>query len=108
MEISLDTLEKALAFLAETDHEYGQWKAMVLRTEYMSKVKESLTYKTLEGSIEDRKRAALCAEEVMKAWEEHFQCVAKFEVLKARRARAIINIDLYRTMEASKRVGLIQ
>lgn len=108
MIISLETLEKALDFIAQSDHEYGQWKAMMLRTEYMAEVREALVYKTLEGSIEDRKRAAKCDEEVRKAWEEHFQCVAKFEVLKARRARAAITVDLWRSMEATRRVGNIQ
>lgn len=108
MEITGDRLEKALSFIATTDHEYGQWKAMVLRSEYMAGVKEALTYKALEGTVEDRKRGAKCADEVKAAWEEHFQCVAKFEVLKARRAREVMIVDLYRTMEATRRAGNIQ
>lgn len=102
-----DRVEKSLAIIAETDLQVAEWKGAVLRTEHMAKVAEALAYKALgsEGSIEDRKQATKLVPEVQKAWEEHFQAVVKHEALKARREREYIVIDLYRTVEASRRRG---
>lgn len=107
MHISGDRLSRALQYIAETDLEVAEWKGMVLRTEYMAEVSEALVYKQLEGTVEDRKKGAKCDETVRKAWEEHFQAVVKHEALRARRAREMIVVDLYRTMEASRRAGNI-
>jgi len=110
MIVTQQRLEKALHFLAETDTENAQWRGAVLRTEHMAKVAEALAYQQLDKSmtVEDRKRAVLLVPEVQKAHEEHFKAVTEAERLKARRQREVIVIELYRTMEASRRVGNIQ
>jgi hypothetical protein len=102
-----DRVERALALLAETDLEVAEWKGAVLRTEHMAKVAEAVAYKSFgsEGSVEDRKQQTKLAPEVQKAWEEHFLAVVKHEGLKARREREFIVIDLFRTIEASRRKG---
>lgn len=99
-------MDQALAFIAQTDLEVAEWKGAVLRTEHMAKVAEALAYKAqAEGNIEDKKQAVRLDTEVQKRWEEHFQAVVKHESLKARREREFIVIDLYRTVEASRRKG---
>lgn len=105
MQITGDRLERALSYIATTDAEYGQWKAMVLRTEYMAGVTEAMVFTALGGPIEARKRSAKCDDQVKAKWEEHFSTVAKFETLKARRAREMMIVELYRTMEATRRMG---
>lgn len=108
MLVNEQRLEQALQFLAETDFEYAQWKSMVLRSEYMSEVAEDMVYLALtDGTVEERKRKANVSDEHRKAQEEHFQAVAKFENLRAQRQRHIHVIDIYRTQEASRRVGNI-
>lgn len=105
MLISQQRLEKALSLLAETDAEYAQWKGAVLRNEHMAKVAESLAYKSLDGTVEDKKRAVLLVPEVAKAHEEAFKAVVAYEALKARRQREVLIIELWRTMESSRRQG---
>jgi hypothetical protein len=100
-----DRVDQALAVIAESDLQVAEWKGAVLRTEHMAKVAEALAYKTLDGSVEDRKQAVRLFPEVQKAWEDHFLAVVKHEALKARREREFIVIDLYRTVEASRRRG---
>ena len=65
-----------------------QWKRhRRYAPEFMAKSAEALVYKSLEGSVEDRKQATRLDENVKKAWEEHFLAVVKHETLKARRER---------------------
>lgn len=98
-------VDKAMCFLAETDLEVAEWKGMVLRTEFTAKSAEALVYKSLEGSVEDRKQATRLDENVKKAWEEHFQAVVKHETLKARREREVLVIDLWRSVNANRRAA---
>lgn len=101
-------VEKALCTLAETDSEYAERRGALLRYEYLADCAESLAYSALtEGTVEARKNAALVSDEVRKAKEEYFKAVVEYERLKAFRAREVLIIDLYRTMEASRRVGNI-
>lgn len=97
-----------MAFLAETDSEYAERVGQVMRTDFMCDVAEALAFKTAEGSVEARKQESKCSEEVKKAKEDHFQAVVERERLKAQRQRAVILIECWRSLEASRRVGNIQ
>lgn len=98
-------VDKAMQFLAQTDLEVAEWKGAVLRSEFMAKSAEALVYKSLEGSVEDRKQGTRLDENVKKAWEEHFQAVVKHETLKARREREVLVIDLWRSVNANRRAA---
>jgi hypothetical protein len=96
---------RALAFLAETDAEFADTRVMVLRTEYLVEVAEALAFKHLEGGVEERKKAAKTSEEVQKKFEEHLQAVRHFEFLRARRKRAELSFEMYRSLNANRRQG---
>jgi predicted metal-dependent hydrolase len=107
MLVTEQRLEKALRIIAETDNEYAEHKGAVLRAEYMAECAESLAYKQLQGTVEDRKREVKLVPEVKTAWENYFQVTVNFERCKAFRARELLVIDVYRTQEASRRAGHI-
>lgn len=107
MIVTADQVDRALQFLSTTDLEVAEWKGATLRSEFMAKCAESLVYQQLQGSVEDRKRALIIDESVKKAWEEHFLTIVRHEALRAKRKRAELTIELYRTAEASRRVGNI-
>lgn len=110
--VSEDRVDRALAYLAETDRECAAWKGMVLRTEHVAKVAEAVAYAALrtKGSLaaEDCKQGARTEPEVLAKWEEHFQAVTQYETVRARREREMLIIDLYRTESANRRQGNIQ
>lgn len=109
MVVSEDRVDQAMQYLAETDLEVAHWKGAVLRSEHMIDVAESLAYKSItEGTVEDKKRAVKLVPEVRAAYEDHFKAVVEFEKIKARRAREVLVIDLFRTVEASRRVGTVR
>lgn len=107
--VSESRVDKALAFLAQTDRECAAWKGQVLRTEHMAKVAEALAFKLAEGSsAEERKQLSRMAPEVLEKWEEHFAAVTSYEQVRAQREREVLIVDLYRTEEASRRQGNIK
>jgi autonomous glycyl radical cofactor GrcA len=96
-------LEKAMNYLAMTDQECAEAKANVARTEFMAKVTEALSFKMAEGNIEARKAEARVSPGVREAWEAHFKAIESYEVIRARRQRAELVVDIYRTQSANRR-----
>lgn len=97
-----------MQFLATTDLEIASWKGQMLRTEYMAKVAEAMAFKALEGGVEERRQAARTIPEVQAKWEEHWDTVVKYENLRARRERAVLTVELWRSVNASRRQGQMQ
>lgn len=98
-------LEKAMRFLAESDAECAELKANVQRTEHLAKVAEALVFKLAEGNNEERKAYARVSGEVTTKWEQHFSAIRAYEECRARRERAVLTVDIYRTQAANRRAG---
>jgi len=98
-------VDQALHFLAESDAEVANARVMVMRSEYMADVAEALAYKIGSGSVRDREMAAKVSPEVRKAMEAVFEATEAYEMVKARRKRAELTIEVWRSWNASKRVG---
>jgi hypothetical protein len=96
-------MEAAMQYLAETDDKYALAKADLLRTEILAKRARARVFMTGEGSVEARKAAAEGHSEVIAVDDALVEATVTFETLKARRSRAEILIDVYRTLEASRR-----
>lgn len=101
--VSEQQLEGAMNYLAETDSEGAELKAAVLRTEHMAKVTESLIFSAATGNNEERKASARTHPDSTLAWETHFGAVKNYEVIRARRERAALVIEVYRTESANRR-----
>lgn len=110
MVVTDDRLDRAMQFLATTDLECAERKAMVLRTEFMAKHAEALVYKALgnEGSVEDRKQTTRLDKTVMEAWDAHFNAVRDYENVRAQRERNVLVVELWRSTNANRRHGNIQ
>lgn len=90
-------------FLAETDEQFAIAKTDVLRCEILAKRARARIFVTGEGSIEMRKAAAEGHNEVIAADDALIEAMLGFEGLKARRSRAEILIDVWRSVESSRR-----
>lgn len=102
-----DKADKAIQFLAQTDAEYADRRVMLLRTEYLWECAEALAYQHLDGSIEDKKRGAKLAPETKTAHDEYLKAVREYEFLRARRKRAELVFEQFRTLSANRRQGQI-
>ena len=92
-----------MQFLAETDHAIAEAKTALLRYEILCKRVRARHFLTGEGSVDARKAAAEGAGEVIEADDALIAATLSFEALKAKRQRAEILIDVFRTLEASRR-----
>lgn len=96
-------LDEAMNFLAETDDAYAQAKTILLRREILCKRVRARIFIEGTGSVDARKAAAEGHSEVIAADEDYVEATLEFERLKAKRARAEIVIEVFRTLEASRR-----
>lgn len=92
-----------MLFLAETDDAFAAAKTDVLRCEILSKRSRARVFVTETGSVEMRKAAAEGHSDVISADDALVAATLEYEGLKARRSRAEIVIDVFRTLEASRR-----
>jgi len=98
-------VERAMATLAETDMQAADSKVMVLRTEQKIKTVKALVYSALEGSIEDKKQKVELNSDVQKAYDDHFTAVRDYEIVRNRREREVLVVELWRSVNASRRQG---
>jgi hypothetical protein len=96
-------MEGAMEFLAETDEKYAEAKTQLLHSEILAKRVRARIYVMEEGAVELRKAKVEGHAEVIEADSGLCQATMEFEALKARRSRAEIVIDVFRTLEASRR-----
>ena len=98
-------VEAALKFLAGSDELIAQLKVGVARTEYLAKLQDAMAFRAATGNIEERKAEAKMMPAVQKTWEEHFVAIGEYEKVRAKRERAVLTCDLWRTAQASRRMG---
>jgi len=92
-----------MAFLAETDVAYALAKADLLRSEIIAKRIRARLFAAGSGSVEARKADAEGHSEAIGADDALIAATVTFETLKAKRSRAEILIDVWRSVESSRR-----
>lgn len=101
--IDQNRMESAMEFLADTDEPYAQAKTNLLRNEILAKRVRARIFVTADGSVEMRKAHAEGHGEVIGADDALVAATLEFETLRARRQRAEILIDVWRSVESSRR-----
>lgn len=96
-------LEGALTYLASTDELFGECKAGVERAEILRKRCRARHFLLASGNNEERKAQAEIAQEVQDSDDLYCKSVEQFEKLKATRERADIVVNVWRSLEASRR-----
>ena len=105
--ISQQRLEKALVFLAETDEPIAEAKGEIQRLENLIKRVNYRLFLSASGSVEARKAEAGRSEETARLEEELVSATVKYEGLKAKRDTEATVIDVWRTLESSRRKGAV-
>jgi hypothetical protein len=93
----------ALLFLSESDERFAKAKTELLHSEIIAKRCRARIFSGAEGSVEARKALAETHLEVTAADDELIRATLEFEALRAKRQRAEIVIDVWRSLEASRR-----
>ena len=101
--LTVERMENALEYRAQTDDEYADLKTDVLRCEILGKRIRARVFVGEEGSIELRKAKAEAHEDVILADDALVAATVAYERLRAARGTADILIEAFRTVEASRR-----
>ena len=101
--ISQDRMEKALVYLATTDDEAAELQANMERLKYKAKAVYDALVAHGSGGLGDREARAGCAQEYMDAMDAYFAAVAGFNKVRNKRHTEELVIDVFRTLEASRR-----
>ena len=98
-------LEDALKFLAETDETSAEASANVKYLDRLLKRKKALyiTGETNLKSISAKEQGFYASDTYQKAVDELFQAEVKASTLENKRDKEGLIIDLFRTLEASRR-----
>jgi hypothetical protein len=98
-------MERALKYLAETDQDVAEAKGEILRLENLIKRVQYRLFLSSSGSVEARKAEAGKSEETAKLEEELVSATVKYEGLRAKRDTERTVIEVWRSLESSRRQG---
>lgn len=98
-------VSRALKYLAETDELYARQTAHVKALEFQVKTIKALEYLDSEGTIAERE-AKSCSSTAYRAFIEDYEnAVASRETSAAKRKRAELIIEVWRSINANRRQG---
>lgn len=103
MNVTQELMEKALQYLAETDEPFAEAKGCMEELEIKRKRYRARAFTLSEGTVAERNALAEDRQSVIEADFEWIAQIKVYEVMKQKRARAMLICDLYRTQEASRR-----
>ena len=96
---------KALNYLANTDEEYGRLCAAVSACEHKGKAVEAMEYLKYQGPVKERESSVRAGPAYKEWYEELENLVADREIMRARRKTAELLIEVWRSVNASRRQG---
>jgi hypothetical protein len=105
--ISKDRLEKALTFISETDEKAAELKTDVERASYKAKKVKATLFVHGEGSVEMRKALAETWKDAVDADNEYLQAHQDSQALENKRKTVLLFVDVWRSLNASRRQGNI-
>jgi uncharacterized protein (DUF2132 family) len=102
-------LEESLKFLSETDEQNAETNANVKYLDRLLKRKKALfiTGEASLKSVSAKEQAFYASQTYLDAVDELFQAEVKASTLENKRDKEGLVIDLFRTLEASRRKGNI-
>jgi hypothetical protein len=101
--ITQDKMEAAMQFLADTDKDFADAKADLARAEIFCKRIRQRVFLTEIGTVAERNAKAETYIDVETADQDYIAALTTFEQLKARRQRAELVVEVWRSLNANQR-----
>lgn len=105
--IDTKDVDRALKYLAETDEGHAKAKALVKALEHGFKTIKAEEYLNAQGTNGEREQKAYASTAYKELTNRYAQAVVEFELMENKRERAVLTVDLYRTLSANQRRGNI-
>lgn len=107
--ITREQCADAVREIGESDHNYAEAKTEVERATWLAKHTRALVYESVEGkSVEDKKQAVERHDRVSAAEDRRINAVLAFEKIKATRETKQLIVEVWRSVEATRRRETIQ
>ena len=103
MSVTSDDCDEALEFLDETCTSIADAKAELERSEILRKRVRKRFFLVSEGNNAEREAQVEQVDEVQIADDRYINAVSAYEALRAKRELRVIQIDVFRSQEASRR-----
>ena len=105
--ISDERLQKALTYLAETDELAAKAKALVASLEAKKKTVVALAFSAAagKGGIGEREHLAHASQEYLDWTEDYENAVVEYETFRNKRRTEESIVEVWRSMNANRRVG---
>ena len=106
--ITPERAERALKYLASTDEDHAKAKANVKAKEMAIKTIKAAELLEVEGKTAgEREARAECHSNVKQAKDDYSDAILDYELLNNERNRAVLTIEMWRSMNASLKRGNI-
>jgi len=103
--ITLERMESAMEFLADSDEVYAQEKMELERADITRKRVRARVFMTSDGTVAERNAIAETSPDTIAEDDRYIACVKAFETVRAKRQRAELVIEVWRSINASQRRG---
>lgn len=107
MEISDANVEKAIAYLAETDELHARARAEYNALSELRKTVRAFCFQDAEGGVAERTMKAECSPDYIEHIEKIKVSEIEYHTMHNKRKRAELTVELYRTTSANQRKGNI-
>lgn len=97
--------EKALDYLASTDASCAMAKGVVKGLEYRLKVARAVEFLTATGTMAEKEATALASTSYVDLVYKYEEAIIEFETIAAKRERAVLTVDVWRTESSNRRKG---
>ena len=98
---------RCLSFLARTDKEEADARALVKALEENKKTIKALAYLQADGTNADRENQAHASSEFKKYLEDYENAVADHALISNKRKRAELIIEVWRSINSNRRAGMV-
>lgn len=105
--LNINSAEKALEYLAQTDVAIAKAKALMIGLDEQRKTIEAGEFLKSEGSAAERKQRALASESYRNHIEAYEDSVLTYETLRNRRLTATLQIEMWRSVNSARNKGQI-
>ena len=107
MKITMQTIEADLDFLAKTDERYAELKAGLEHIKNTTKSVKGAFITESKDSVAKASEAFYASTNYVETQKKTHQINKEFHTLETKRNSAIMRIDVWRTLEATRRKGNI-
>ncbi len=98
-----DKAEAAHNALTDSDEEYGRVSAYVKMAPHVTKLIKAKAFLNTSGTVAERESMAYASEDYKKITDNLKDAMVEYEVLHARRESWQREVDIWRTVNASRR-----